>query len=159
MDNRSLSYFLFAFQGRMTRKEYWLNYGLPRYGIYIGFLILLGVAGWVLGTFGYFFAIADADSSGAPLPAPSGLQILGFVVLAIMILAFTVFWVWSGIAGTVKRFHDCNQTGWLTFILIVPYVGIFVVWIWNGFIKGTVGENKYGFDPNGSVGEVSDVFE
>jgi uncharacterized membrane protein YhaH (DUF805 family) len=159
MEQRSLTFFLFAFNGRMTRKEYWLNYALPRYGIYLGFIFILGILAWILGLFSYFFAVSAVDGTGDAFPAPSGSQILGFVVVGLAMLAFTVFWIWSGLAGTVKRFHDNGHTGWLSLIYLVPYIGVFVLFIWNGFIKGKVGENKYGLDPNNPNAEVSDVFE
>jgi uncharacterized membrane protein YhaH (DUF805 family) len=46
----------------------------------------------------------------------------------------------------IKRFHDCNYSGWSLLIGMIPLANIFV-FIILGFIKGTVGENKYGPDP------------
>jgi uncharacterized membrane protein YhaH (DUF805 family) len=54
--------------------------------------------------------------------------------------------LWSLIAIHVRRFHDLNQTGWLTLMYLIPYVGWIIVGVWCGVIEGTQGSNRYG-DP------------
>ena len=49
MENRSLTYMLFSFQGRMSRSEYWLRYVVPLLLLYVGLLVLLLVISLVFG--------------------------------------------------------------------------------------------------------------
>lgn len=54
--------------------------------------------------------------------------------------------LWPGIALGVKRLHDRNRNGWLILLAYVPLVNIWIT-IEVLFLKGAVGENKYGADP------------
>ena len=44
----------------------------------------------------------------------------------------------------VKRLHDHNKSGWWCLIYFIPIAG----WVWAliecGFLRGTVGDNRYG---------------
>jgi uncharacterized membrane protein YhaH (DUF805 family) len=52
-----------------------------------------------------------------------------------------------GLAVSVKRAHDRNHTGWFVLIGLIPLIGAVWLLIEFGFLRGTVGENKYGPDP------------
>ena len=41
MENRSLTYMLFSFQGRMSRSEYWLRYTIPLLLLYVVMFVLV----------------------------------------------------------------------------------------------------------------------
>ncbi len=47
----------------------------------------------------------------------------------------------------IKRYHDHGKSGWWVLIALVPVIG----WIWYlieaGFLRGTVGPNRFGPDP------------
>lgn len=72
-------------------------------------------------------------------------------------LLFTVHWLlwafwsivtfWPSFAVMVKRWHDRGKSGWWMLVGLVPYLG----WVWAlvelGFIRGTIGPNRYGQDP------------
>jgi uncharacterized membrane protein YhaH (DUF805 family) len=49
-----------------------------------------------------------------------------------------------------RRWHDINQSGWLTLLQLVPYLGFLIPLILL-FIPGTTGSNKHG-DPQNSKG-------
>jgi len=53
---------------------------------------------------------------------------------------------YPGIAGTIKRAHDRNRSGWFILLSIIPFVNIWVT-IELNFLKGTSGDNDYGVDP------------
>lgn len=120
------------FQGRSRRSEYWwvvLAYFLlvVAASILVGFIG--GMAGGSLNVLGYLFA-----------------GIFALIYLAILI---------PGIALSVRRFHDLNQTGWLVLVFVllsfVPLIGFVVSigWLIWFAMPGTVGPNKYGPDPKG----------
>ena len=51
------------------------------------------------------------------------------------------------LAVSVKRAHDRNHSGWFLLVGLIPLIGWLWVLIEFGFLRGTVGENKYGPDP------------
>ena len=57
--------------------------------------------------------------------------------------------LFASIAVGVKRWHDRDKSGWWILIVLVPVIG----WIWaiveNGFLRGTIGPNRFGSDPLG----------
>lgn len=67
--------------------------------------------------------------------------IIGGLLLLLMI-AFVILCMYSGICLTIKRWHDLNKSGWYSLlgILIIPVFYII-------FAKGTDGPNKYGPKP------------
>ena len=52
-----------------------------------------------------------------------------------------------GLVLSVKRWHDRNKSGRWVLINLVPVVG----WLWHliecGFLRGTIGPNRFGQDP------------
>lgn len=46
-----------------------------------------------------------------------------------------------------KRLHDINVSGWLSILLLIPYLNFLFILI--GFVDGSIGDNKYGKDPKG----------
>ena len=55
--------------------------------------------------------------------------------------------LWPLLAGSVKRWHDRNRSGWWVLIYLVPIVGWLYAIIQTWILKGTSGNNKYGPDP------------
>jgi len=148
MQQRTLSYMLFSFQGRMSRSEYWLRYVVPLLLLYVGLLVLLLVISLVFGVVQSLTLMMTAsalEQGGAEFGA---LQIVGVMVMILTVFAASIAFLWAGIASAVKRLHDCNQTGWFYLLVFIPGIGPLVMLIWLGFIRGTVGENKFGPDPN-----------
>jgi len=56
-----------------------------------------------------------------------------------------------GIAVSVRRLHDLDRSGWWYLLVLIPVIGWIALLVW--FIgRGTVGPNRFGEDPIGSVG-------
>ncbi len=129
-----------SFQGRLNRKPYWL-----------GTIALLSLV--VIGVFGVMFL---AGGGG-------GIATIGVIYLLLL---------WPTLAIGVKRLHDRNKSAWwLVVFYVAPTllnvlgeggeaegVGAMIfglaslaISIWAlvelGFLRGTVGANRYGPDP------------
>ena len=116
-ENKSLGHLLFSSEGRISRSTYWY-YGLSIFGLIIVALIVDN-----------FMGTNDSNSG------------YGFF--------FSVLWLISLITGifvSIKRSHDLNWSGWRILLMFVPFAN-FVVLVYWAYAKGTVGPNKYGFDP------------
>ncbi|WP_284311012.1 DUF805 domain-containing protein [Labrys miyagiensis] len=132
---------LFSFQGRVTRKDYWLYH--------LG--LILGIVALSIG-----IGLVSTGLGGRDPESPA------FVVAAV---AFLIC-LWPFWAVGVKRCHDRGKSGWwyLGWSVggAIPYVG-FLISLWAlvelGFLDGTQGANEYGPSPKG-IGDtqVADVF-
>jgi uncharacterized membrane protein YhaH (DUF805 family) len=109
---------LFAFQGRIPRKTYWL------YGV-LGMIGFSFVAGALLGIAG----VPEMIAGGLP---------------SLLIL-------WPSLAISVKRWHDRDKSGWWVLIAFIPLVGFIWALVVNGFLRGTVGPNRFGEDLTGRI--------
>jgi uncharacterized membrane protein YhaH (DUF805 family) len=121
----------FSFQGRIGRQTLWLSY-------IVLFFIITVIASLPL----TYFAIS-AHGDPDQLQSPQFLGSSAFLGIVILILAI------GQLAGTVKRLHDRNRSGWFIFIQLIPLVGPIWLFIELGFLKGTDGPNTYGVDPLG----------
>jgi uncharacterized membrane protein YhaH (DUF805 family) len=154
----SYSEFLFARDGRICRKDFWLKYALP-------FAAL---------SFGASMADAMLGTSGAPDSSGPISNVLNLVL------------VWPRIVITAKRFHDRDMSGWWQIAFNVAVLGgalLIFVSVGNGgslplmvtgglialtaglvelvilgFLPGTQGLNKYGEDPLNPTGSLADTF-
>jgi len=148
----------FSFKGRLNRKPYWLR-NLALFGIVLVLYLIFTVT--VIG----FSSVQGA--TGVPGGVLSVMGIFGLLVLPLAI-AFYV----STFSLAARRLHDRNKSGWWlagyfgafvviggvaeyfgeqsTVSLIFQLIG-FLIFLWYfveiGFLKGTVGANKYGPDP------------
>ncbi len=124
MDTGFWGWVLFSFNGRITRKYYWLTFL---------FFVVIELLFFGLGsiTFGFGFDPNQGFS------AMSGIGML--CALPLMILV-----IWVGLAVSVKRWHDRAKSGWWVLIGLVPIIGFFWVLIECGFLAGTDGVNQYG---------------
>jgi uncharacterized membrane protein YhaH (DUF805 family) len=142
---KTMSELLLSFSGRLNRKPYWL---INLILVATVFVILVLVA-----MLGGSAALAEFSAFGAAL--------LSFVV--------ALFPAWIVLATGVKRLHDRNKSAWwlLLFYLlpgvlqgigetagdlgIVLMIAGIAISIWAlvevGFLRGTVGPNRYGPDP------------
>jgi uncharacterized membrane protein YhaH (DUF805 family) len=147
---------LFGFSGRINRAKYWLAAVFWT----VVFILLVGIILVIIGRGSSDFS---GDDIGAVI-ASLGLGILLFVVVLIPMLV-------SWLAVGIKRLHDRDRSGWwIVLFYFVPAVldGIgrssqsdlialvlslagFGIAIWGlvelGFLRGTVGPNRYGPDP------------
>jgi uncharacterized membrane protein YhaH (DUF805 family) len=65
------------------------------------------------------------------------------LVLMLVSLAF----LWPALAIQAKRWHDVDKSGWWVLINLVPALGALVALVFNGFIAGSNGPNRFGGAP------------
>lgn len=120
----------FSFQGRATRSDYWLRWILP----VIAISIVLSIADVVIGTF-------DGGS--------------GFGLLSGL---FSLITIWPSFAVSIKRLHDRDQSGWFLLLWLIPIIGWLYLFVVIGFLRGTVGDNRFGPDPLDGEGDGPEAF-
>lgn len=111
------------FNGRARRKEYWM--------FVLIHIIIIGVLSFVT------FLGSDILSSRG-----SDFDYMIFILIGIYILATIL----PTIAVTVRRLHDINKSGWWYLINFLPYVGGFILLIFN-CMDSIDGPNKWGKNP------------
>lgn len=109
---------LLSFKGRMSRRDYWLK----------GAIIILPLN--LLSNYLIYGAGTDTALN------------LGMLI--------GLLTIWPALALTVKRLHDHDRSGWFLATIFIPLANIvFAIWIvamvW--FLRGTVGANRFGDDP------------
>ncbi|MEO8672955.1 MAG: DUF805 domain-containing protein [Tahibacter sp.] len=122
---------LFSFDGRVGRGVYW--------GFFVVMMVLMCV---ILGA--TLMPMYAAMSSGAdPATAPQGGGVMGMIG-GLLGLAM----IWPGLAISAKRWHDVDKSAWWILIGLVPAVGGIIALVFNGFVAGTPGPNRFGNPPN-----------
>lgn len=116
---------LFSFEGRVGRGAYW--------GLVVASLLLFGV----LGGASIMSMLNGADSAAAS----------GGASMAIMVAS--LLFLWPALAIQAKRWHDVDKSAWWILINLVPAVGGLIALVFNGFIAGTPGTNRFGPAPAG----------
>ena len=54
---------------------------------------------------------------------------------------------YTGLAVSMKRWHDRDKSAWWILIILVPLIGPIWTIAENGFLRGTAGPNRFGPDP------------
>lgn len=160
----------FSFKGRLNRKPYWLrNLALYGIAIVIYLIVILGFVG--------FSSVQGA--AGLPGGTFAVMGLFGLLILP-LILAFYV----ATFSLAARRLHDRNKSGWWLLGYVAAFAGIggvienfgeestiglvatllgLLLFLWYlielGFLKGTVGANKYGPDPLTGASADPSVFE
>jgi len=109
---------LFSFSGRIPRSAFLIS-GL-----------ILSPMGWVIGLVPY-----TNDAEG---PAR--------IVIWIIYGGWLIVSTWILLAIYAKRWHDCDKSGWMTLVALIPIVGAIWLFVYQGFIRGTSGSNRFGND-------------
>jgi len=110
------------FEGRANRREYWM---------FQLFLMLVAVAISLLGGVLAIIMRGNEDALAA--------IVMGFMGLLSLVWLATLLPL---IAVTVRRLHDCNQSGWLYLLALVPGGGLVILVF--ALLPGTPEENRYG---------------
>lgn len=114
---------LFSFDGRIGRGTYW------------GFVVALVVVFGILG--GLIFTMTDMSNPEAG--GGMGSALFGLAGVAV---------IWPTLAVQAKRWHDVDKSAWWILIGLVPAVGGLIALIFNGFLPGTPGPNRFGNPAN-----------
>ena len=112
------------FKGRARRKEFWM-FAL----IYFIMIVLAMVLDNMLGL--------NFEMDGVAMP-------YGYLYLFIAITHLMPY-----LSVSVRRLHDCDKSGWLLLLGVVPIVNLIGAWVILYFYckNGTSGENQFGLDP------------
>lgn len=116
---------LLSFDGRVGRATFWY---------YVLALIVL----FVVLTFVFGIHMVNINPDGTPAPMGAGGAILGLVFLVTL---------WPTLAIYAKRWHDVDKSAWWILIGLVPAIGGIIALVFNGFIAGTPGPNRFGPPP------------
>jgi uncharacterized membrane protein YhaH (DUF805 family) len=100
--------------------------------------------------FALFFALLFGSVFLAVRIAGTTGMVFGFLAV-VMLLGLLL----PTIAVSVRRLHDTNSSGWWYLIVLIPYIGGPILFVWFCF-KGTVGDNRFGPDP--LQGDVAEAF-
>ena len=64
-------------------------------------------------------------------------------------IAVNLALLWPSLAIGIKRWHDRDKSGWWMLVYLLPVLG----WLWglveNGFLRGSVGANRFGDEVTG----------
>jgi uncharacterized membrane protein YhaH (DUF805 family) len=126
MDLKTL---LLTVSGRIGRKTYWLS----ALGLFVANLVLQG-ASWLV------MSPTTEDGHIAFSVGTLGT----FVLLALFVVMFVLSI--SGLLISIKRCHDRDRSGWFMLAMLIPLVGPIWVLVELGFLRGTVGPNRFGPD-------------
>lgn len=114
---------LFSFEGRVGRGPYWMF-----------FIVTLVVIGAMFG-----LGMMSMMNAGNPTAA-SGMASMPMMIVMLLLL-------WPALAIQAKRWHDVDKSAWWILIALVPVVGGLIALVFNGFIAGTPGANRFGPAP------------
>src|SRR6476660_2683413 len=157
---------LFGFSGRANRGKFWLAVVLwiIFWAIAVPVCVLAAII--ILG-----LHLPDSSLPHDELISRYVRLAFDYLGLLIVYIAFTVVSLISGFAVGIKRLHDRDKSGWWILLFYVapsvlgsiantseqPLAGFvlgvasFAISIWGlvelGFLRGTVGPNRYGPDP------------
>lgn len=111
---------LFSFDGRVGRGSYW---GL----VLVSIVLFGGLSAWS------FYSMMNSLDPTA-----------GGGVASMLTLVLAVVFLWPALAIQAKRWHDVDKSAWWILIGLVPAIGALVALVFNGFIAGTAGANRFG---------------
>ena len=152
----------FSFQGRISRKTYWVMQFLLWMLTVILFIILNRITIPPEAYYDRIESLGDVLDAGPYLllamPTVSvNLVVISMIVAPVRSLAdlassLDVFLILLtpalvNFAVLAKRWHDRNKSAWWAFIHLVPVIGVLWTFVELGFFKGTTGKNCFGLDP------------
>lgn len=117
---------LFGFRGRFNRTRFWL--------VHIG----VGLVATAVASAAFITVVVSTGVEGAR----AAMATTGIVASLLFIPL-----IWISFAASVKRWHDCDKSGWWMLVNFIPVIGGLWFLIECGFLPGTPGPNAYGPDP------------
>ena len=123
----ALRQILFSMKGRIPRRAYWL------FSAVAGVLMFIAVA-----IVAIFYTVSRPTGTHLSGPVTSSVGMSPIIAVLIGIIYILVIWI--SLCLGAKRCHDHDKSAWW---MLIPVYGFILV----GFLRGTVGPNKYGQDP------------
>lgn len=124
-------------RGRISRRVYWLHYFVPLFAL----TLVAAIVDQMLGYPGL--------SAAAPEDTGMFYVVTGGPAGALVMFATLV----PGISSTVTRLHDRDHSAWWLLWFLLPLIGWIVLFVQNGFLRGTEGSNSYGPAPDRPLGD------
>jgi uncharacterized membrane protein YhaH (DUF805 family) len=112
--------FLFGFQGRIRRSQWWLAQ-----------LGSSALAGLIFVALAYQFGGQASEPAAKVLAGSAGFG--GSIVLA-----------WTQLAVAIKRLHDQGRSGWFYLVGFLPFLGGLILLAMLGFRDSACGDNRFG---------------
>lgn len=150
----------FSFQGRISRKTYWVTQCLLWMLTLILFIILNRIVIPPEAYYDRIESVGDLLDVAVLLLMPTvcvNLVVIAMIIdpvgsLADLASSLDVFLILLApalvnFAVLAKRWHDRNKSAWWAFIHLVPVIGVIWTFVECGFFKGTTGKNRFGLDP------------
>ena len=150
----------FSFQGRISRKTYWVTQFLLWMLTLILFIILNRIVIPPEAYYDRIESVGDLLDVAVLLLMPTvsvNLVVIAMIIdpvgsladLASSLDAFLILLAPAlvNFAVLAKRWHDRNKSAWWAFIHLVPVIGVLWTFVECGFFKGTTGKNRFGLDP------------
>lgn len=132
---------LFDFQGRATRKEFWL---------FILWLLVFTVPAWIAIMFICLFI-------GATMFSDMGSQQgMGWIGIFICFVFFYLAALLLPLSLRTRRLHDIGLSGWWQLILLVPSLGRLVMLIFM-LIPSEKQDNRFGRVPTGILKQMPEA--
>jgi len=119
--NQDLKSLYLSMNGRITRSKYWLFA-----------VVAVSIDSAIAGVLDMVLGLSDPTTGYGPITMITGLAL-----------------IYPSICIQGKRWHDRNKSAWWILINLVPFIGGLWALIECGFLRGTVGDNRFGPDPLG----------
>ena len=126
----SVWWYLFAFEGRINRTQFWVYQGLAFF-VFVPALRAVVALGDVLNGLEEDLVTIRVVELGS----------------ALISLAIFIPLLLSALAVGAKRWHDRGKSGWWVLLPLVPVIGPLWMLVECGFLKGSAGDNRFGPDP------------
>jgi uncharacterized membrane protein YhaH (DUF805 family) len=172
------TWYLFRFNGRIGRAGFWCSLIFVVCGMLLLLFLCAGIMFAFSGKIGSFSLDAD-DVFRIVDPTAYRWSLLDHLPLLLLKLAATALMLWIYLAIMVKRLHDRDKSDWWLlayFVLpglykqfedrlpdaywVMPLAlasGILTIsaFVETGFLRGTIGPNRFGPDPEAEVADDS----
>jgi len=107
----------FSFEGRVARGQYWITC-----------VVLAVLTAIACPSLWFLSALGNAGHIASVIGTAFGLFLL----------------LWTSISVSIRRWHDMDRSGAMMLLWLIPFVGGLIVWVWLGFVPGTIRRNSYG---------------
>jgi len=115
---------LFSFSGCYRRSDFWL-------ANILNFIIMLVIMSAISLIPVQLHDLLENENS------------LLYFLKGILTLGVLTAYIWITMATIVKRLHDSNHSGWWLLLLLIPYLGMLIIFIVCVFFPSVIGNNRF----------------